>query len=61
MVARSSSKLEWWSDAGASRAKRRSNRRFMAQPPLYSKAPFDLARSDENFSLVEKAIITGLR
>jgi hypothetical protein len=53
--------MEYWSDAGASRAKRRSNRRFMAQPPLYSKAPFDLARSDENFSLVEKAIIIGLR
>jgi hypothetical protein len=38
-----------------------STPRFMAQPPLYSKAPFDLARSDENFSLVEKAIIIGLR
>ncbi len=37
-----------------------SNPRFMAQPPLYSKAPFDLARSDENFSLVEKAIITRI-
>jgi hypothetical protein len=39
----------------------RGNRpRFMAQPPLYPKAPVNLARTDEDYSLVERAIINGL-
>jgi hypothetical protein len=34
--------------------------RFMAQPPLYPKAPLSLNRSDGDYSLVERAIILGL-
>ena len=34
--------------------------RFLAQPPLVPKVPFDLSRSDDSYSLVEKAILLGL-
>jgi hypothetical protein len=34
--------------------------RFLAQPPLYPKVPFELTRSDGNYSLVEKTIRLGL-
>ena len=34
--------------------------RFLAQPPLYPKVPFELKRSDGNYSLVEVAIRLGL-
>lgn len=34
--------------------------RFMAQPPLYPQVPFELERSDGNYSLVEEAILIGL-
>lgn len=34
--------------------------RFMAQPPLYPKAPLELTRSDGEYSLVEQAIRLGL-
>ncbi len=34
--------------------------RFLAQPPLFQKEPFELARPDGNFSLAEKAILLGL-
>ncbi len=34
--------------------------RFMAQPPLSPKVPFELERRDGNYSLVEKAIRLGL-
>ena len=34
--------------------------RFMAQPPLYSRDPFELERRDGNYSLVERAILEGL-
>jgi phytanoyl-CoA dioxygenase PhyH len=34
--------------------------RFMAQPPLFPKAPFKLDRADGNYSLIEKAILAGL-
>ncbi|HEX7158162.1 MAG TPA: phytanoyl-CoA dioxygenase family protein [Edaphobacter sp.] len=35
--------------------------RFLAQPPLIPRVPFDLTRSDGQYSLVEKAILLGLR
>ncbi len=35
--------------------------RFLAQPPLYPKAPFELERSDGGYSLVERAIRLGIR
>jgi hypothetical protein len=35
--------------------------RFMAQPPLYPKFPFSLNRSDGDYSLVERAILLGLK
>ena len=35
--------------------------RFMAQPPLYPRVPFELDRSDGAYSLVEQAIRAGLR
>ena len=34
--------------------------RFLAQPPLYPRVPFELTRSDSDYSLVEKAIRLGL-
>jgi hypothetical protein len=34
--------------------------RFLAQPPLYPKVPFELTRSDGDYSLVEMAIRLGL-
>lgn len=34
--------------------------RFLAQPPLYLKAPLELAREDGDYSLVEEAIRLGL-
>lgn len=34
--------------------------RFLAQPPLYPGAPFELERSDADYSLVEQAIRLGL-
>jgi hypothetical protein len=34
--------------------------RFMAQPPLLPRIPFELQRSDGDYSLVEKAILLGL-
>jgi hypothetical protein len=37
-----------------------STPRFMAQPPLYSKAPFELIRADGNYSLAESAIRLAL-
>jgi hypothetical protein len=35
--------------------------RFLAQPPLYPRVPFELERSDGGYSLVERAIRLGLR
>lgn len=34
--------------------------RFLAQPPLVPRVPFELTRSDGQYSLVEKAIVLGL-
>ncbi len=34
--------------------------RFLAQPPLHSRVPFELERSDGQYSLVERAIRLGL-
>jgi hypothetical protein len=34
--------------------------RFMAQPPLYPRVPFNLNRSDGDYSLVEKAIVLAM-
>jgi hypothetical protein len=34
--------------------------RFLAQPPLFPRVPFELTRSDGDYSLVEKAIRLGL-
>jgi Phytanoyl-CoA dioxygenase (PhyH) len=34
--------------------------RFLAQPPLYPRVPFELTRRDGNYSLVEQAIRVGL-
>jgi len=34
--------------------------RFLAQPPLFPRAPLELSRSDGNYSLVELAIRLGL-
>ena len=34
--------------------------RFLAQPPLIPRVPFELNRSDGQYSLVEKAILLGL-
>ena len=34
--------------------------RFLAQPPLYPRMPFELTREDGNYSLVEQAIRLGL-
>lgn len=34
--------------------------RFLAQPPLVPRVPFELTRGDDNYSLVEKAILLGL-
>jgi len=36
------------------------NPRFIAQPPLYPRAPFELTRCDGEYSLVEQAIRLGL-
>jgi hypothetical protein len=47
--------------AHAAQRHRGNTPRFMAQPPLYPKMPFNLARSDQDYSLVERAIIMGLR
>ena len=46
--------------AHAAQRHRGNSPRFMAQPPLYPKERFNLARSDENYSLVEQAIRLGL-
>jgi hypothetical protein len=35
--------------------------RFMAQPPLYPRVPFEFDRNDDKYSLVEEAIRVGLR
>ncbi len=35
--------------------------RFMAQPPLFPRVPFELERIDQDYSLVERAILLGLR
>ena len=35
--------------------------RFMAQPPLMPRVPFELERIDGDYSLVERAILLGLR
>ena len=37
-----------------------ANPRFLAQPPLSPRAPFELTRSDGDYSLVERAIRLGL-
>jgi hypothetical protein len=34
--------------------------RFLAQPPLYPRLPFELTRSDGDYSLIERAIRLGL-
>lgn len=34
--------------------------RFLAQPPLVPRVPFELSRGDDSYSLVEKAILLGL-
>ncbi len=47
--------------AHAAQRHRGSTPRFMTQPPLYPKTPFNLARTDEDYSLVERAIVMGLR
>jgi hypothetical protein len=47
--------------AHAAQRHRGNTPRIMAQPPLYPREPFNLARSDENYSLVERAIRRGLR
>jgi hypothetical protein len=47
--------------AHAAQRHRGNSPRFMAQPPLYPRERFNLARSDENYSLVERAIRMGLR
>ena len=44
----------------AAQAHRGVTPRFLAQPPLCSKAPLELTRSDGDYSLVEKAIRLGL-
>jgi hypothetical protein len=35
--------------------------RFMAQPPLHPAEPFNLNRTDDNYSAVERAILLGLK
>jgi hypothetical protein len=47
--------------AHAAQRHRGNSPRFMAQPPLYPKVPFNLARSGQDYSLAERAIIKGLR
>ena len=44
----------------AARAHRGATPRFLAQPPLFSRVPFELSRSDGNYSLVERALRLGL-
>lgn len=44
----------------ASQPNRRGNPRFMAQPPLMPRVPFELARADGAYSPVEIAIRMGL-
>ena len=44
----------------ASQPNRRGTPRFMAQPPLMPRVPFELARADEAYSPVETAIRMGL-
>jgi hypothetical protein len=44
----------------AAQPHRGTNPRFMAQPPLHSKAPFVLNRPDGDYSLVERAIRLGI-
>ncbi|MBV9875126.1 MAG: phytanoyl-CoA dioxygenase [Verrucomicrobia bacterium] len=46
--------------AHAAQRHRGNTPRFMAQPPLYQRDRFNLARSDEDYSLVERAIRLGL-
>jgi hypothetical protein len=46
--------------AHAAQRHRGNSPRFMAQPPLYPKEQFNLARSDELYSLAEQAIRLGL-
>ena len=45
----------------ASQANRRGVPRFMAQPPLMPRAPFELERADGAYSPVERAIRLGLK
>ena len=47
--------------AHAAQRHRGNTPRFMAQPPLYPRERFNLTRSDESYSLVERAIRLGLR
>lgn len=44
----------------AAQAHRGSTPRFLAQPPLFSRSPFELEREDGDYSLVEIAIRLGL-
>src|SRR5580704_8413497 len=46
--------------AHAAQCHRGNTPRFMAQPPLYPRVPFNLARSGQDYSLAERAIIMGL-
>jgi hypothetical protein len=45
----------------AAQAVRGNRPRFMAQPPLYPGKPLSLKRGDGDYSLVERAIILGLK
>jgi hypothetical protein len=44
----------------ASQPNRKGNPRFMAQPPLMPRVPFELTREDGDYSAVERAIRMGL-
>jgi hypothetical protein len=45
----------------AAQAHRGRTPKFMAQPPLHQRVPFDLERPDHDYSPVERAILHGLR
>jgi hypothetical protein len=44
----------------AAQSHRGTNPRFMAQPPLIPKSPLELERVDDDYSLIERAILLGL-
>jgi hypothetical protein len=44
----------------ASQPNRKGSPRFMAQPPLMPRVPFELSRADGNYSPVERAIRIAL-